>query len=221
MSRIKYFNFDMSDANAPYTIADYISGKDESPLLNSGNDFNFNLTDEIGFIQRIPESNLTLTDSSTNVGYIKFEADSTSSAPYFWFPLGKTIKKGAKVRVSFDYKTYTGYGYLSVGFGNQGKYATTDSISTGTKTITLSNDCDCIVFVGYQSTTIQCDIRLSAFVNGALLSLDDYTFNGKVFDTSGNNNTATITGVVKGTYDNAVEQMYQAFASRIGNLTME
>jgi ribosomal protein L20A (L18A) len=52
-----------------------------------------------------------------------------------------------------------------------------------------------------------------------LLSLDDYTFNGKAFDTSGNNNTATITGAVKGTRDNAIEQMYQAFASRIGNLT--
>ena len=31
ISRIKYFNFDMSDVNAPYTIADYIAGKDESP----------------------------------------------------------------------------------------------------------------------------------------------------------------------------------------------
>ena len=29
--RVKAFNFDMSDADAPYTIADYIAGKDESP----------------------------------------------------------------------------------------------------------------------------------------------------------------------------------------------
>ena len=59
---------------------------------------------------------------------------------------------------------------------------------------------------------------MSAENIGALLSLEDYTFNGKVFDTSGNNNTATITGVVYGSKDNAVGQMYQAFASRIQDL---
>ena len=219
MRSIKYFNFDMSDANAPYTIADYIAGKDESPLLNLGNDFNFNLTRESVFTQRVVASNLTLTDSLTNIGYIKFEANATSSsAPYFWFPLGKTIKKGASVEVSFDYKIIENYGFLNAGFSNQNSTTISDLFSSGTNTITLSKDCDCIVFRGASGTTIQCDIRLSAFVNGALLSLEDYTFNGKVFDTSGNNNTATITGAVYGSKDNAVEQMYQAFASRIGNL---
>ena len=217
---VKYFNFDMSDANAPYTIADYISGKDESPLLKLGNDFNFNLTSESTFTQRVQASNLTLTDSSTNIGYIRFEANATSSsAPYFWFPLGKTIKKGAKVKVSFDYKIIENYGFLNAGFGNINSTTIPELFISGTNTITLSNDCDCIVFRGASGTTIQCDIRLSAFVNGASLALEDYTFNGKVFDTSGNNNIATITGAVYGSKDNAIEQMYQAFSSRIGNLT--
>ena len=208
---VKYFNFDMSANDAPYTIADYIAGKDESPLLKLGNDFNFNLTRESIFTQRVPASNLTLTDSSTNIGYIRFEANATSStAPYFWFPLGKTIKKGAKVEVSFDYKIIENYGFLNAGFGNQDSTTISDFFSSGTNTITLSNDCDCIVFRGGSGTTIQCDIRLSAmsaFTNGALLSLADYTIQLNnttkvVLDESGNNNHATITGDVVGTKDN-------------------
>ena len=207
MSRIKYFNFDMSADDAPYTIADYIAGKDESPLLKLGNDFNFNLTSESTFTQRTTDSNLTLTDSSTNVGYIKFEAEPiTNLAPYFWFPLGKTIKKGARVEVSFDGKAFADYGHLSVGFGNQGKFTITDSISSVAssviKTITLSEDCDCIVFVGIQDKAIQYDIRLSAFANGALLSLEDIKSGVQVLDKSGNGNHANISGTVYASKEN-------------------
>lgn len=55
--------------------------------------------------------------------------------------------------------------------------------------------------------------------NSALLSLADYSFNGEVLDNSGKGNHATITGNVKGTNDNAVESLFQKFASRIQNLT--
>lgn len=58
-------------------------------------------------------------------------------------------------------------------------------------------------------------------VNGALLSLADYTFNGEVLDASGNGNHASIkvsdSGSVKGTNDNAVEMLYQKIAARISN----
>lgn len=48
--------------------------------------------------------------------------------------------------------------------------------------------------------------------NKALVYFDDYTFNNKVFDISGNGNTATVTGTVKGDRDQSVKQMYDAFA---------
>jgi len=35
LSRVKQFNFDMSDVNAPYTFQDYTAGRDESPSLHS------------------------------------------------------------------------------------------------------------------------------------------------------------------------------------------
>lgn len=48
--------------------------------------------------------------------------------------------------------------------------------------------------------------------NKALVYFDDYTFNNKVFDISGNGNTATVTGTVIGDRDQSVKQMYDAFA---------
>ena len=57
----------------------------------------------------------------------------------------------------------------------------------------------------------------------ALLSLQNYTFDGEVLDSSGNGNHASITvsdgGSVKGLNDNAVEALYQKIASRISNAT--
>ena len=59
----------------------------------------------------------------------------------------------------------------------------------------------------------------------ALLSLQDYVFNGEVLDASGSGNHASITvsdgGSVRGTNDNAVETLYQKIASRISNATVE
>lgn len=59
----------------------------------------------------------------------------------------------------------------------------------------------------------------------ALLSLQDYVFNGEVLDASGNGNHASITvsegGSVRGTNDNAVETLFQKIATRISNATVE
>ena len=55
--------------------------------------------------------------------------------------------------------------------------------------------------------------------SSAIISLANYAFNGEVLDNSGNGNNATVSGVVKGTHDNAVENLFQKIASRIQNLT--
>ena len=55
--------------------------------------------------------------------------------------------------------------------------------------------------------------------SSAIISLANYAFNGEVLDNSGNGNNATVSGVVNGTHDNAVENLFQKFASRIQNLT--
>ena len=50
--------------------------------------------------------------------------------------------------------------------------------------------------------------------DGAIVALENYTFKNKIRDTSGNGNTATVSGVLAGDRDNAVVQMYEAFAAQ-------
>lgn len=65
ISRIKYFNFDMSDSNAPYTITDYIAGKEQPPIMNTLN---------TGYIAQ-----LSLDDYSIRVGATQIVPDVSSS----------------------------------------------------------------------------------------------------------------------------------------------
>ncbi len=50
--------------------------------------------------------------------------------------------------------------------------------------------------------------------DGAIVALENYTFKNKIRDTSGNGNTATVSGVLAGDRDESVAQMYEAFAAQ-------
>ena len=229
ISRIKYFNFDMSDANAPYTIADYISGKDESPLLNLGVQ-SYNASGMI-FSSANPTTYPCGVVSDSATDSITITTTGEIASEYTWID-GRAnaiaIPQGANVEVSvgdLDVATSVQCYFYS----DSGKAHDISGVSRDNPNISFVAPANLtrlslIVHAGVNpipTGTIMAITGLKIKVNGALLSLDDYTFNGKVFDTSGNNNTATITGAVYGTKDNAVEQMYQAFASRIQNITTE
>ncbi len=50
--------------------------------------------------------------------------------------------------------------------------------------------------------------------DGAIVALENYTFKNKIRDTSGNGNTATVSGVLAGDRDGSIAQMYEAFAAQ-------
>lgn len=232
ISRVKYFNFDITDANAPYTIADYISGKDESPICKGAMSIK---ASEITFASASTSSYPSTIECNADDDTITITATADTNNNLLWIRKNYSpsirIPKGATIEYSFDELTsslgqakglrlYLGASATSSEFFYYGPI-----VQAGTyRLVATESDIGRLDILPYNENKIQAGTTftikgLKIKVNGALLSLDDYTFNGKVFDTSGNNNTATITGAVKGTKDNAVEQMYQAFASRIGNLT--
>lgn len=65
ISRIKYFNFDMSSDDAPYTLADYMEGKEQPPIMNTLNSGQF--------------AQLSLDDYSIRVGATQIVPDVSSS----------------------------------------------------------------------------------------------------------------------------------------------
>lgn len=226
MRSIKYFNFDMSDVDAPYTIADYIAGKDESPLLQTtqpiidwhnlnggtrnGNTFKLSTTKAIypclfqnGTFK--PNRKYSI-DISGNVLYVNGQQNVGVRVR---FPTAKVILTNKITGTVSEITTFP----MSLALGN----GTDFDVNVKFVANEESTDSNCMFYLN-QSGSSNSYFTLSAQSVGALLSLEDYTFNGKVFDASGNNNTATITGTVYGTKDNTIEQMYQAFASRIQDL---
>ena len=49
---------------------------------------------------------------------------------------------------------------------------------------------------------------------GANVAFENYTFDGKIRDASGNESHATISGSVAGDMDNSVNQIYSAFSAK-------
>lgn len=234
-SRIKYFDFDMSSPTAPYTLGDYIIGKEESPLLNQPNPTQDWHSMPTGFSRDASTGKITMTNTGTVNSYpfalgtllqgvsykIKVNGSilnaSGTQAMRLYLPTDSYTM--TRTNITTGETTTTEYAqnvaYLFVSDGNEWNVEITfvcNANSTNSNTYLRADAVD---------TSRENYFYFSAEKIGALLSLDDYIFNGKVFDTSGNNNTATITGAVYGSKDNAVEQMYQAFASRIQNITTE
>ena len=219
ISSINVFNFDMSDNNAPYTIDDYINGKDESPLLNLGVQ-SYNVSD-MTFSSASQTTYPCEVVSDSTAGTITVTTTGETSAEYTWID-GRAnaiaIPQGANVEVSV--------GHLDVATSVQGYFY---SGSTRVQTLTgVSNNNPTISFVApanltklslivhtgvnpIPTGTILTITGLKIKVNGALLSLDDYSIKVGatqiVPDVSGNLNDATITGVVYGSKDNSIARL--------------
>ena len=220
-SRIKWFNFDMSDASAPYTIADYISGKDESPFLQ-GSQPVFNWTnstsatlESIGVA--VENNGVVLTNTgevhiypfavgSFKKGYtyrIKTSGSLVSSqsmrliCPMSKFKLiRKNIATGEIIDASSDPNKVIPTAFL---FSADGDDREAELEFTATEDSTKANTYLRISAVDTSATN---SFTMSAEKIGALLSLDDVKSGVQVLDKSGNGNHANISGLVCATKEN-------------------
>jgi hypothetical protein len=207
----------MSADDAPYTIADYVAGKDESPLLYGGA-YNFNSkSDWLAFLSN--EGTFASTGND-----LTFTASEDATANYLVFYVNASVKAGAKVEALIDSVVNNSSATTSKYSISAGATATNDAGSSpssntlfGTQTsFTTTKDSNKLAFwiwktgtfaTGESLTLVNPQIR----VNGALLSLDDYSISvggSKIVpDVSGNLNDATITGAVYGSKDNSIARL--------------
>ena len=217
MRSIKYFNFDMSADDAPYTIADYISGKDESPLLQ-GSQPVFNWTnstsatlESIGVLVEDNRVVLTNTDEvhiypfavgAFKKGYtyrIKTSGSLVSSQSMRLIcPMSKfkLIRKNIITGEITDASAGASVAYLFLANGNDWE---TELEFTATEDSTKVNTYLRISAVDTSATN---SFTMSAEKIGALLSLEDIKNGVQVLDKSGNANNANISGTVYASKEN-------------------
>ena len=225
ISNVAIFNFDMSDANAPYTLSNYQQGKPIPPeyLLGAGERFNV----KNGMVEntdyKITGYNCTGTFTQENDIYTIGKADITTGAASASLMLkpNATMKAGSEVEVYIKKVPTSETPYLIrftpnlFSITNDGdRILLDDGLWAGDECsakMTLTRDCNGM-FIQIGSSRLEfsfTDLRVK--VNGALLALENYTItNGttkQIFDYSGNANDATCSGSVKGDNDNRVQRL--------------
>ena len=219
MKDICIFNFDMSADDAPYTIADYKNGKAIPPKAFYGqNSFVGGIEQSYSWLRSglKMKSNITFDENGTN---FIFDNTNGTSADYQVAVFNVNIPKGACVSIEGDwasiYAVYLYYGSVTpIQLIDNGKII--NNHVTNTENCTVLRIRPLSTPAGSTKTITlppSCKIK----VNGAILALEDYTFNNEVLDYSGNNNHATVTGNVMGDCDTKIETFYQKVATRISN----
>lgn len=208
-----YFNFDMSSEDAPYTIADYQQGK---PIPAKA--FYGQIQD--GFVGGIGQKYSLFYNMPTNIIFdengttITLDNTNGQSGSYqvIAFEVKPPIPKGAYLTVEGVWSNI----FSVDAYNNSTKIGGIFTYGVGITPLTLSADCTAlrirpIAPVVGSTKTITLPPSCKIKVNGAILALEDYTItNGNsriVFDYSGNNNDATITGNVNGDNDNRVQKL--------------
>ena len=230
MSNVCLFNFDITSADALYTIADYQNGKPIPPslLLGGGNRFNI-----VGAVQgtdyKLSGYNCTGSFTEENgiytIGKGTITEGQTNIQSYLLLKLSSTIKAGSKVKINLK-RSGTDSIYLIRLTAEALKVQTTSATAPDYLTISGSSwsgddlvnntlvatiDCNGIYLQLGNSYETFSFTEFTIEVNGTLLALEDYTItNGNskiVFDYSGNNNDATIKGDVKGDNDARIQKL--------------
>ena len=208
------FNFDMSEESSPYTIADYQIGKSIPPSLKNIVYFGSGKNPDVVSADAIYAwngNNYILTQPSNS---------HTTKAVRYKFPLNN----GEGINVSFTNLT----GGVMVN-GAYGKFEFLNNASSIVKTFTIASEtlseswvatdnivqtrftfnCTAVDSADARVPTVFENFKITK--NGAMLALEDYTItNGTtkmIFDVSGNNNDATITGNVSGDKDINIQRL--------------
>lgn len=225
------FNFDVSATDAPYSLSDYQAGKGLPPFLSGG-----------VYIKSNPDVVAQTTPSAGNLGQTTqgtlaksddgYTLTLTSAATRrFWFKFDKKYPAGTWFRVRRGALTWDGMETtgsrisqtsLNVGTSTTSPYATpVDNLPTSEAVDVVFQtpvDADMVGFPTWNGADVPtATISIPYFefeVLGAITALENYTFDGKIRDASGNESHATISGSVAGDMDNSVNQIYSAFSAK-------
>ncbi len=225
IARMCRFNFDISAADAPYTLADYTSGKAipaalDAPFNFSADGLTWSAMDNspvdisvsgdvitITTTEDIPTSYFRIKPAGTINGRagqtFRASIDSISGFATTGSPIGLGVKpmKGAIETGTFNLTNNT----------KSGSWYNTSAFDSFNLTIRYGTS-------PIPSGTVFTVTGLRVWTNGSVVALDDYTFGGKIRDISGNDNHATVSttnGVrIHGDKDEAVQQMYEAFSAQ-------
>lgn len=230
-SDFRVLNFDVSATDAPYSLSDYQAGKRLPPFLSGG-----------VYIKSNPDVVAQSMPSAGNIGQTTQGTLAKSDDGYtltlteaatrrFWFRLDKKYPAGTWFRVRRGALTWDGMettgSRISQTTLNVGT-STTSPYTTPVNDLPTSEAAD-VVFqtpveadmVGFPTwngadvPTATISIPYFEFeVLGAITALENYTFDGKIRDASGNESHATISGSVAGDMDNSVNQIYSAFSAK-------
>nr|DAH58527.1 MAG TPA: tail fiber protein [Caudoviricetes sp.] len=229
LARMCRFNFDISAADAPYTLADYTSGKAIPAALYAP--FNFSADGSTWEPMKMSD-NTTLAPATVSVAGDVITITTTAEISEAFFRIKPTtdiIKGVAGQTLHASIESFSGIGD-SRGLGvkpmiNDGEVGQIN-LTTNTKSGTWSmdrpfNSVNLTIRYGTSpipSGTVFTITGLRVWTNGSVVALDDYTFGGKIRDISGNDNHATVSttnGVrIHGDKDEAVQQMYEAFSAQ-------
>lgn len=218
---VKYFNFDMSADDAPYTIADYISGKDESPLLQTTQpviDWH-NLNGNTQSTTQTKGQSGTLELNRTGDGsYPRIFENGTFKVGYTYYIRlsGKVLFPSGQIGVSLRLRLPTNTAEITnnltgevvvstpsnfqyaFGQGNGSEFdKTIKFIPTATNT-----DENCLFYFNQIETDSNSYVNVSVRCDSALLSLEDVKSGVQILDKSGNANNANISGTVYASKEN-------------------
>ena len=222
------FNFDITSADAPYTLADYQQGKPIPPKALNG------FTAPMESFTR--EAGRTASATYTN-GVIDYTGSTTETSVITSVRTPFIAKAGDKIRIVNTPATLGGSAVVFNLFfrDDSNNEAISAGIGTTSQAVSLLNANDVIIeltrditklaFIcepqskgSIQDVSASCNIQVEKV--GTILALEDYAIeNGNskiVFDYSGNNNDATITGDVKGDNDNRVAKLVEFIKSQQG-----
>lgn len=230
-SDFRVLNFDISATDAPYTLSDYQKGKRLPPFLSGG-----------VYIKSNPDVVAQATPSAGNLGQttqgMLAKSDdgytltlTSASTRRFWFKFDKKYPAGTWFRVRRGALTWDGMETtgsrisqtsLNVGTSTTSPYTTpvNDLPTSEAVDVVFQTpvDADMVGFPtwnGADVPTATISIPYFGFeVWGANVAFENYTFDGKIRDASGNESHATISGSVAGDMDNSVNQIYSAFSAK-------
>ena len=231
VSDFTVLNFDVSATDAPYSLADYQAGKRLPPFLSSGvyvksnPDVDTQFTPNTGKLGTTTQGTLAKSDSGYTLTL------TSASTRRFWFKFDKKYPAGTWFRVRRGALTWDGMettptrisqASLNVGTSTTSPYTiavsnlpTSEAVDVVFQTPIEANMVGFIVWNGADVATATVSIPYFEFeVLGATTALENYTFDGKIRDASGNENHATISGSVAGDMDNSVNQIYSAFSAK-------
>lgn len=231
------FNFDVSAADAPYSLADYQAGKRLPPFLSGGvyvksnPDVQAQTTPTAGNLGQTTQGTLAKSDSGYTLTL------TSPSTRYFWFKFDKKYPAGTWFRVRRGALTWDGMETtggrisqtsLNVGTSTTSPYTvavsnlpTSETVDVVFQTPIEANLVGFIVWNGADVPTATVSIPYFEFeVLGATTTLENYTITRNattklIKDASGNGNDATVSGNVVGDMDTGIAAFVDELKTQI------